>query len=137
MTQTNLFYPLFIQVLLTFFLLFRMGFFRFKALKNKDVKIKDIALGQDVWSVDATKAERSFKSQFEMPILFYVVILSAIYLQFNSTLFFILSWVFVITRILHAFIHNTSNYVPLRFRFFSVGAITLLSMWIFLGVHLF
>ncbi len=137
MTQTNLFYPLFIQVILTFVLLFRMAFLRFKALKNKDLKIKDIALGQDVWSENATKAERSFNNQFEMPILFYVVILSAIYLQLNSTLFFILSCVFVMTRLLHAFIHNTSNYVPLRFRFFLAGVITLLSMWIVLAVHLF
>jgi hypothetical protein len=134
MTQTNLFYPLLIQVLLTFFLLFRMAFLRFKALKNKNVIIKDIALGQDAWTENATKAERSFDSQFEMPVLFYAAVFSGIFLPLDSNLFLILSWVFVITRLLHAFIHSTSNYVPHRFRFFLAGVLTLLAMWIVIAI---
>lgn len=136
MNSTQLFIPMFIQILLTFILLQRMGFLRFQSLRQKKVQIKDIALGQNAWPESLTKATNSFHNQMEMPILFYAAILTASIYQNNSVVFLILAWVFAITRIFHALVHITTNNVRFRFSFFLAGVISLLLMWINLAIHI-
>jgi hypothetical protein len=41
----------------------------------------------------------------------------------------VLAWVFVILRILHAYVHVTSNIVRLRGALYGVGAFVLIIMW--------
>ena len=48
-----------------------------------------------------------------------------------------LSWIFVLARIAHAYIHTTSNHVPTRFNVFAVGVLVLLIMWIWIAVKIF
>jgi hypothetical protein len=50
-------------------------------------------------------------------------------------LFVIMSWIFVVLRILHAYIHATSNHVPRRFYAFLVASIVLLVMWIIFAIR--
>jgi len=52
-------------------------------------------------------------------------------------LFVLLSWVFVISRYVHAFIHTTSNRVPRRGMIYGVGALALIALWIELAVRLY
>ncbi len=136
MTQNNLYIPLLVQVLLTFVLLLRMAYLRVSSLLKGQVKMADIALGQRAWAENAIKAQNSFHNQFEMPVLFYVVIVVAGLNNFNSVLFTILSWVFVTARILHAIVHNTTNNVPLRFRFFLMSCVSLFALWVILALQL-
>ena len=42
-----------------------------------------------------------------------------------------LAWAFVISRIIHAYIHMSSNYVPARFRVFTVGFVIMVIMFIY------
>lgn len=132
MNTNQLLIPVFIQVLLTFILLQRMAYLRLTSILRRNVKIKDVALGQKVWPEAATKAENSFNNQFQMPILFYLAILLAHIYQINSELFLILAFVFAISRVVHAAIHSTVNIVKLRFASFVVGVWSLLAMWIIL-----
>ena len=48
----------------------------------------------------------------------------------------VLAWVFVLTRLLHAYIHTTSNIVRHRFNAFAVGVFILLAMWIIFAVRI-
>jgi len=41
----------------------------------------------------------------------------------------VLAWIFVICRVLQAYVHVTSNVVRYRSLFFSVGAVVLMVMW--------
>ena len=43
--------------------------------------------------------------------------------------FVVLAWIFVICRVLQAYIHVTSNVVRYRGLFFSIGAVVLMIMW--------
>lgn len=134
MMQKQLLLPLLLQVLLTFFLLFRMAYLRITTLTRGETKIKDIALGQNAWPNHVTQVANSFHNQLELPILFYIATLLAIQLKSDSLLIISLSWCFVISRMLHALIHNTTNHVIWRFRFFAISAIVLLIEWIALGL---
>ena len=44
-------------------------------------------------------------------------------------LFVALAWIFVIFRLLHAYVHVTSNVVRLRGAMFGIAALVLIIMW--------
>ena len=46
------------------------------------------------------------------------------------SVFVIMAWIFVVTRILQALVHVTNNNVRLRGGFYGLGAMILLVMWI-------
>ena len=122
--------PVFVQVALTFVLLFGMGGARLAAIQAGDVKTRDIALGQQAWPERPTKIANCFGNQFQVPMLFYVLVALALFTRQADLLFVVMSWIFVVTRLLHAFIHVGSNYVRHRFYAYAVGVIVLLLMWI-------
>ncbi len=121
--------PVFVQVALTFFLLFRMGFLRVNAIRAGEARIKDIALGQSNWPEKPTQLANSYANQFQIPVLFIALAALALPLQKTDLLFVILSWVFIALRLAHAYVHITSNYVPHRFKIFVAGVMVLMLMW--------
>ena len=124
--------PLFVQVALTFCLLFWMGYARVRVIRRREVRVSDIALGQPAWPARPTQAANAYRNQFELPVLFYVL---AIIARKADFLFVVMSWIFVILRIVHAGIHTSSNDVPQRFYAFLAAAIVLLLMWIIFAVR--
>ena len=44
-------------------------------------------------------------------------------------LFVVMEWLFVASRVAHAYVFTTSSYVPLHGQFFIAGTILLLFMW--------
>ena len=47
-----------------------------------------------------------------------------------GTLFVILAWIFVLFRLLHAYVHVTSNVVNIRGPLFGVSVVVLAIMWL-------
>ena len=129
MTVQMILLPVFVQVALTFGLLFWMASVRTSSIKRGETKMRDIALGQSAWPDQPTKVSNCYNSQFQMPLLFYVVVTLALFTRTADLIFVVLSWVFVIARIAHAYVHTTSNHVPTRFNVFAVGVLVLLIMW--------
>ena len=101
--------PVFVLVGLTFALLLGMATARRSALVSRETKIRDIALGQQNWPVRATQIGNCYRNQFELPILFYVLIAIALPIRHADLIIVILSWVFVVTRLVHAGVFVTSN----------------------------
>jgi hypothetical protein len=127
--------PLFVQVALTFCLMFWMGYVRGRAVRRREVALNDIALGQPAWPPRPTQIANAFRNQFELPVLFYVLVVLAIIARKADLLFVIMSWIFVLLRIVHAGIHTTSNDVRQRFYAYAAAAIVLLLMWIIFAVR--
>ncbi|GGE38056.1 hypothetical protein GCM10007276_14350 [Agaricicola taiwanensis] len=128
--------PLFVQVGLTFALMIWMGRMRVGAIRAGELQIRDMALGERVWPARAQQASNAYHNQFELPVLFYVLTVLAIVSQKDDILFVILAWIFVITRLVHAWVHCTSNRVPLRMKVFVVGAVLLMVMWIIYALRI-
>ena len=137
MTVDAILLPLFVQVWLTFFLLFWMGSVRVAALRRREVAMSDIALRQPAWPERPTRIANAFHNQLELPILFYVLVILALFTRKADTLFVVLAWMFVTARLGHAAIHVTRNDVQRRFYAFLVGAIILLIMWIIFALRIF
>ena len=128
--------PVFVLVALAFGLLVTVGSRRRAAVMSGQIKMKDIALGQPGWPEGPTKAANCLANQFQAPVLFYLLVVLAIFTKQADLLFVIMSWIFVVTRLIHAYIHIGSNYVPHRFYAFAAGVAVLLIMWIIFAVRI-
>jgi hypothetical protein len=123
--------PVFVQVALTFALLFWMAAVRTGSVRRGETKIRDIALGQSAWPDRPQQISNCYDSQFQLPMLFYVLVILAWITRQADLIFVVMAWIFVLARLAHAYIHTTSNHVPTRFRVFALGVFVLLTMWIY------
>lgn len=129
-------YPVFIQIALTFVLMYWLGFVRVRSARAGEVKLKDILHNTSAWPEHVTKIGNAFANQFQVPILFYVLVgLALITQQVNATMV-LLAWVFVALRVLHAYIHVFKDNILQRLQIFAMGATVLLIMWIHFAVQL-
>jgi hypothetical protein len=128
--------PLFVEVALTFTLMFWMASSRAGALKRKETRLADIALGQSNWPPRVQQVSNSYSSQFQLPLLFYVLTVLVIVTHHADVMFVVLAWLFVLSRLVHAYIHTGTNYVRHRFNAFALGAVILLTMWIIFAVRI-
>ena len=126
--------PVFVLVGLTFALLLWMAGARRGALVGGETKIRDIALGQQNWPVRATQIGNCYRNQFEVPLLFYVLIALALPLRHADLVIVLLSWLFVVTRFAHAGIFVTSNDVQQRSLAWLAGALVLFAMWLYFAL---
>ena len=127
--------PVFVLVALTFALHYWMGYSRVSSISRGETKVRDIALGEPNWPVRATQIANAYHNQFELPVLFYVLVVLAIITRQADLLFVAMSWLFVALRAAHAYIMVTSNYVPRRFQIHTVASVVLVLMWIIFALR--
>jgi len=128
--------PVFVLVGLTFALLLWMATARTRALTGREVSPRDIALGQQNWPTRITQVGNCFRNQFEVPLLFYILIALALPLRHADLVIVLLSWVFVMTRFVHAGIFVTSNNLQQRGPAWFAGVLVLLVMWIYFALKI-
>ena len=121
--------PLFVEVALTFVLLYWMAYQRTSALKAGEINARDVDLRQPNWPPHIAQVANAFHNQLELPMLFYVLTILAWITRHADLVFVVLAWVFVASRLVHAYIHVTSNHVRRRGPVFGVGALVLTIMW--------
>jgi len=128
--------PLFVEVALTFVLLFWMAYLRTSAFKTGEVRPGDIALREPKWPARVTQIGNAFHNQLELPILFYVLTILAWITRHADLLFVIMAWIFVLLRLAHAFVHVTDNVVRRRGAIYGVGVLVLALMWLIFAVRI-
>jgi hypothetical protein len=112
--------PVFVLVGLTFALLLWTSRTRTQAGETRS---GDITLGQQ-------------NGQFELPVLFYILIALALPLRHADLVIVLLSWVFVVTRFAHAGIFVTSNDVGPRGMAWFAGVLVLFAMWLYFALKI-
>ena len=135
MSQTAIILPATAQAVLTLLLLLALGPARSRSMRARGQTITDddVRLGRNTWSDEATKLSNSYKSQFELPVLFYAVVALALIAQKSDGAMLALAWVFTASRVAHALIHVGPNIVKWRAIAFIVGVAIVLAMWLLLA----
>jgi hypothetical protein len=128
--------PVFVLVGLAFALLLWMAGARRGALVSGETKIRDIALGQPNWPTRPTQIANCFSNQFEIPLLFYILIALALPLRHADLFIVLMSWVFVVTRFVHAGIFVTSNDLGRRSMAWFAGVLVLFAMWLYFALKM-
>ena len=77
MTVQEILLPLFVEVILTFLLLFALLPLRAGDYKSGIATDDNIALREPNWSKRSQQVAYSFSNQFELPVLFYVLTILA------------------------------------------------------------
>jgi hypothetical protein len=121
--------PLFVMVALTFVLLFWTGNVRVAAVRRGDTHPRDVALREPNWGKRETQIANAYQNQLELPVLFYVLTILSIVTRHADLAFVLLAWVFVVLRLIHVYVHVTSNHLSRRFAVFVASAIVLAIMW--------
>ncbi|PRD43004.1 hypothetical protein C5748_12320 [Phyllobacterium phragmitis] len=135
MSQTAIFWPMIAQTGLIFVIYLIGSVRRLQAVKSGAARAGDYKLPFTEPAPSATVI-RNLTNQFELPVLFYVVCLSLYVLNGATLVAVLLAWAFVVSRILHAAVHITSNDLRLRRPLFIVGFVINALMWVWLAVWL-
>jgi hypothetical protein len=128
--------PVFVQIVLTFVLWSWMAYYRATMVTRGEVNPRDVDLRQPNWPPHVLKVSNAAHNQIELPLLFYVLTILAIIARKADLLFVVLAWIFVLSRIAHAYIHVTSNRVAIRGPMFGIGLLVLAVMWIIFIVRI-
>jgi hypothetical protein len=128
--------PLFVEVLLTFGLFFWMAYYRVTLIRSRAVHPRDIALREPNWPPHVLKVANAAHNQLELPLLFYVLTILSIITRHADLIFVVLAWVFVLSRLAHAYVHTTSNDIRKRGPLFGIGLLVLLIMWVIFIVRI-
>ena len=124
------------QVLLTLAILVLMGVERLPRVMSGEIPLKDIAVDTDAYPLKARLLSNNFDNQFQLPILFYVAALLALWSGGTNWLEVAFAWVFVALRYVHAAIHVTTNNVGRRFVVYTTGLAVLAVLWLLLLLRL-
>lgn len=130
MSVASVLAPLFVQVALTLGLLLWLAMIRQGDFSSGAVQPSRIALREPNWPPRTQQVANCFSNQFELPVLFYVLTALALVTRQADLLFVVMAWMFVATRLVHAYIHTTNNVVIRRGLVFGVGALVLILMWL-------
>jgi hypothetical protein len=133
MHASLIFLPVLMQVLLTLVLYMALQRVKTRAARAGEVDESRRGLHDDAWPDYVQQVNNNIRNQFEVPVLFYVLCLMLWALQTTGVAVQVLAWIFVLSRMAHAWVHTHSNVVPIRRRIFTVGVIALLALALVAG----
>ena len=130
MSPTLILYPAFALVALTLGVLLRMRSLRFAAVRRGEVPVEFFrAYPEGVEPEPLRVVSRHYVNLFEMPVLFYVVVVMLYVTQQVNLGMIIGAWLYVALRYGHSFVHLTSNHVIARFSLYFSSTLVLAALW--------
>jgi hypothetical protein len=137
MNPSAIVFPGIAMFFLTFAAIVMLGYRRVTAVQRGDVSIRYYRLYNEGEQPAALQLiGRHVQNHFEVPPLFYVVLLF-LYVTASVTPFSVaLAWLYVALRCLHSFIHLGSNDVRRRLLAWAASVFTLAGLWLSLLVSL-
>ena len=107
------------QIGWTFLLYAWLTALRQRAVKRGEVDFSAFAHGQEPPHLD--RITRNLANQFELPVIFYAVVVLLVVTKNVTTLDVIAAWVFVAGRVIHTLVQTLTDNVPLRGQVFLVN----------------
>ena len=133
MKQQLIFWPLVVQCLLILWLFVRLGIVKARAREAGEIDPSLTSIDNDAWPIYVRKVSNNIRNQFQLPVLFSVVLLAFFGLEAVDMVVLVLAAVFVLSRLIHTYIHIGRNHVPTRTRVFTIGYFSLVGLVIWLG----
>src|ERR1700691_3225696 len=128
MNSTSIFAPFFAMIALTFVVWVYMYARRIPFIirsKLTPEQLSPLELARLSPPAVANPSD-NLKNLFELPTVFYALVLFLYVTNHVDTRYVLAAWLFVGFRVLHSAVHCTFNFVPLRFWLYAGGA---LSLW--------
>jgi hypothetical protein len=127
--QEAIFGPFFATVLLTFAVWVYMYVRRIRFITSLRISPKDLAIPGKLAQIsppEVSNPSDNFKNLFEIPVIFYVLVLYLYATKQVDFLYVNAAWIFVTFRFLHSIVHCTFNLIMLRFYLYLFSS---LAVW--------
>jgi hypothetical protein len=131
MNQADIFSPFFATILLTLIVWVYMYIRRIRFITSSQISPKDLAVPGALARLSPPSVSNpsdNLQNLFEIPIIFYALVLYLFVMQQVDVVYVNMAWVFVVFRILHSAVHCTFNLVMLRFYLYLVSTISVWSI---------
>lgn len=128
MTQTAIFGPFFATMLLTLIVWAYMYVRRIGFITRNSISPKDLAVPGALARLsppEVSNPSDNLKNLFEMPMLFYALVLFLFVTNQVDAVYVSVAWIFVAFRVFHSAVHCTINLVMLRFYLYLISSIAL------------
>ena len=128
MPQHAIFGPFFATIFLTLFVWVYMYIRRIRFIRSRDFSAKELtslAFAQ-LSPPEVANPSDNLKNLFEIPVLFYALVLYLFVTQQVDVVYVNATWVFVVFRALHSAVHCTFNHILLRFYLYLIAT---LAVW--------
>lgn len=129
MNSHLIYWPVLAQLSIPLVVLILNGKRKAGDVNSGDVDREKAAMDNEAWSKPTVLTSKSLANQFQFPVVFYVLCLLLASLNAVTTGVLVVSWLFVVARLIHAYVHVTTNYVPIRFRAFLISMVLLLVLF--------
>ncbi len=118
-SSMSILFPMLAQIGWTFLLYVWLTIARAQAVKRGEVEYGAFARGEEPHAV--TRITRNLSNQFELPVIFYTVVVLLAATNNVTTLDIIAAWAFVAGRIVHTLVQTLTDNVPLRGQVFLIN----------------
>ena len=118
MTQTAIFNPFFATMFLTLLVWVYMYVRRINFINSQKLRPKELAAPGVLAQISppsVSSPSDNLKNLFEIPVLFYALVLYLFVTQQVDAVYLNAAWIFVGFRVLHSIVHCTFNLIMLRF----------------------
>jgi hypothetical protein len=116
----SLLWPMLAQIGLTFFLFAWLTFARTRAVQSGAIDYSVFVLGRDE-PLEVARITRNLANQFELPVIFYALVVLLVALGRVHWIDLIAAWVFVAGRVIHTLVQTLTDDVALRGRVFTIN----------------
>ncbi len=118
--MSSILWPLLAQIGWTMLLYAWLTVARKRAVDRGDVNYSAFLLGREE-PLEPARIARNLSNQFELPVIFYALVILLLILNRVTLVDVIAAWVFVAGRILHSLVQCLTDNVPLRGQVFLIN----------------
>lgn len=115
----SLLFPMLAQIGWTFFLYAWLTAARTRAVRSGEVEYSAFAHGEE--PPHLARITRNLANQFELPVIFYALVVLLVATKNVTPLDLIAAWVFVAGRVVHTLVQTLTDNVPLRGQVFLIN----------------
>jgi hypothetical protein len=119
-SASSILWPMLAQIGLTFFLYVWLTFARTRAVQRGETEYACFVLGRDE-PLHVARITRNLANQFELPAIFYALVVLLIVLGRVTWVDVAAAWVFVAGRVAHTLVQTLTDNVPLRGQVFTIN----------------
>jgi hypothetical protein len=128
MRQEAIFSPFFATIFLTFLVWVYMYIRRIGFIRNSNISPQDLSASKlaQFSPPEVSNPSDNLKNLFEIPVLFYALVLYLFMTKQVDGVYVNAAWIFVVFRALHSAVHCTFNFIMLRFYLYLLAT---LAVW--------
>ncbi len=120
-------WPMLAHIGWVFMLYAWLTYARARAVKAGEIEQSCFVLGRDE-PLEVARITRNLANQFELPAIFYALVVLLVALGAVTVVDVVAAWVFVAGRVIHTLVQTLTDNVPLRGRVFMINFLAVVAL---------